>query len=1416
MCQGFVFRFVMADRDENATIERGDVENDSPSDLVTNRAVHAGNGGNSSGIENGPSSCPRIEIKKGIYRKAKRKSDSLESTAKSFTLPAPKGKIPRLNSPQRTRQDVQHNHDPSETCSSSCPALDSVDLHWGQSGSTNLTDLDSDDESHCSGENPSRPRSPTLSATSGAPEEDLGMFDPVRLTQAKEFKLSDRQNRFVALNFSRYIKHDIIVDTVLKQDPVPVHEALVTPQADQSLLEMIGSNVKDVKSMDSSLARIQAKLHGVMGPLGNLWDKLFKVSERNIPSCHIDEVLGLLEKSVLLVGQTNATINYQRRLNVLSKAVGDSRLAQDLLKDNEDKLPLGRDLFGANFFKSLSDKARSRKDSLAIKKELGPVKKPKHKPFRSEAPRQSRQAGREGRSFIWTNSSNRKENYKSGPNKKPWAPKNPGGPKRSVCKSLRCKSETYSQGHRLRERELFCSPFDQPIRAKRRSSSLNCENRRTSEIFHSELGVNNSRPLGVTKRSRSFDRLSGESSSSFPSPMASVLQGGNSAGVPGDFRSSGEGGNSESDGSGQSVSQSYFPPSQERRQNEAHFQSQTLKSLGEVSTFQDGRHECSDIVDSEGRLVVQSRLDRCLHVSPNRPSPQEVSPVPMGRRYFRVRVRPFWAGRGASVVHQDIKASGLPSQTSRDQASDLPGRPPVNEQRQGGFITGRGDNSVPLDEAGFCDQLGQVQFGPISKLGVSRFCARFPMLNCSASSGQAAGDLCSLPGNAGPRESKCKGIGCADRQINGHNPCGVTGTVTLQAPSNAEDQRSSVGEGLRSRCNSELDKQGRAQMVGSPAPSVEWSGHDHSGARPDHCVRCFKKGLGGSLCEPKDSGTLEPPRTTTSYQCVGVESSQFCCSCLCKGTRKCSCSSSGRQYYHGCSHKQNGGNQISDSDRGDTEFVEFLPETRDHPYCKPSGRKSQSGGRPRVQSLPRLEQLEACSRVFPGNKSQVGSSSGRPVCRPTEQPTSKVLQLEGRPIGGGDRCFPAGLDKPLRLCVPSVLHDQSLSVKNSKRENNNGDSHPSLAGSTLVPTPASNVCGLSVVTPLEVRHVEVKSTTKSSAGGEQNVELSGVESFRERSSVGGLSQEAASLVSGAWRSGTQTAYNSAWAKWACWCGERQINPFQASVVDVSNFLTDLHGQGLQYSTINGYRSAISALHPKIGGVPVGQQEIVVKVMKGIFHDRPPLPRYTETWDVKVVLDYLTSLGDNNMLGMKSLTQKLAMLMALTSAARGSELRAINPKLIVKTDNSFVCHIPGLTKGKRQSKPHFKLVFEKFEENLKVDVFSTLEAYLDRTRKLRISNDQENQLFLAVNSPHRPVVTCTVARWLKNIISEAGIDVGLFKAHSTRAAATSKARSEGLAVEQICKMANWSGVSVFEKFYNKNTSNERSFQSVVLS
>ena len=161
-------------------------------------------------------------------------------------------------------------------------------------------------------------------------------------------------------------------------------------------------------------------------------------------------------------------------------------------------------------------------------------------------------------------------------------------------------------------------------------------------------------------------------------------------------------------------------------------------------------------------------------------------------------------------------------------------------------------------------------------------------------------------------------------------------------------------------------------------------------------------------------------------------------------------------------------------------------------------------------------------------------------------------------------------------------------------------------------------------------------------------------------------------------------------------------------------------------------------------------------------------------------------------------------MALANADRCSDLAALDVDYCTFQGNGVRFIIPSLTKT-RKSGPPVKAFYSAFPDNPKICPVQTLICYEKRSLHLRGKRSHEkagNPLFLSVCKPHKPVKPATLGHWLKKVMKSAGVDTDTFTAHSTRGAATSKAKSTGVSVRDILKAANWSTSSTFCRFYHR--------------
>ena len=211
--------------------------------------------------------------------------------------------------------------------------------------------------------------------------------------------------------------------------------------------------------------------------------------------------------------------------------------------------------------------------------------------------------------------------------------------------------------------------------------------------------------------------------------------------------------------------------------------------------------------------------------------------------------------------------------------------------------------------------------------------------------------------------------------------------------------------------------------------------------------------------------------------------------------------------------------------------------------------------------------------------------------------------------------------------------------------------------------------------------------------------------------------------------------------------------------------------------------------------------MVTRLMQGIFNTRPSKPRYNSVWDVEVVLNHIKNMPQCSELRLAELSAKLAMLLALTNADRASDLHLLDLNFKQVLSHGVRFQIAGLSKTRRSGPPR-EVTYIAFKECEVICPVATLEAYERRTADLRRPDQETNPLFIACVKPHKPVTSSTISRWIRNIMKSSGIDVSIFKSHSTRAASTSAAVNIGVSVKDIMKTANWTSESTFKKFYLK--------------
>ncbi|XP_046737105.1 uncharacterized protein LOC124405884 [Diprion similis] len=224
--------------------------------------------------------------------------------------------------------------------------------------------------------------------------------------------------------------------------------------------------------------------------------------------------------------------------------------------------------------------------------------------------------------------------------------------------------------------------------------------------------------------------------------------------------------------------------------------------------------------------------------------------------------------------------------------------------------------------------------------------------------------------------------------------------------------------------------------------------------------------------------------------------------------------------------------------------------------------------------------------------------------------------------------------------------------------------------------------------------------------------------------------------------------------WWKFCQHTQVSVFSPPRRSVLEFLTICATNLGSYSSLNTYRSAISL----ITMTNVGQDQFVKRFMKGFATQKPPRPKYNETWDPSKVLDHISQFYPNSELSFEKLSEKLVVLLALITAQRVQTLS-------LKESRTF---------GLNRNQP--RLIIPAFKEKLQLCPVQTLRDYLDKSKAL--SSPRDPFLIVITKAPYTHASSQTISHWIKKVLNDSGIDRTL-AAHSTRHASTSAAARQAL-------------------------------------
>ena len=345
-------------------------------------------------------------------------------------------------------------------------------------------------------------------------------------------------------------------------------------------------------------------------------------------------------------------------------------------------------------------------------------------------------------------------------------------------------------------------------------------------------------------------------------------------------------------------------------------------------------------------------------------------------------------------------------------------------------------------------------------------------------------------------------------------------------------------------------------------------------------------------------------RTADLFHCSGI---------FCFPSKRHSCSAVSGQYCCCKLSESPGGDKVTSFVRSRNCNLGMVFTEKDLSFSNSHTRHCKQNPRWSVSSEARKHRMDVRFQCFSSDSGCLSAASSGSLCVSPQPSTPELFFLDPGSTGYGNRCFQHSMEIQSVLPVSSFSSHSEMYSENKTGSDRCIAHNASLEISTMVPSFNRNADGpTSTITPscqiTSSSNVPISSSPINRKESQSSRLACVGKSLKER----GISGRVSKILLSSWRSSTEKHYQSAWKSFDSWCFGKSEDPISCPVNIVLEFLTDLFDKGLQYRTINTYRSAISMTHLPLDGSLIGSHPLVSRFMKGVFQSRPPCPRYLAT------------------------------------------------------------------------------------------------------------------------------------------------------------------------------------------------------------
>ena len=251
----------------------------------------------------------------------------------------------------------------------------------------------------------------------------------------------------------------------------------------------------------------------------------------------------------------------------------------------------------------------------------------------------------------------------------------------------------------------------------------------------------------------------------------------------------------------------------------------------------------------------------------------------------------------------------------------------------------------------------------------------------------------------------------------------------------------------------------------------------------------------------------------------------------------------------------------------------------------------------------------------------------------------------------------------------------------------------------------------------------------------------------------------------------------------------------------TEFFTEEHPSFTRLETL---RSCLSILFESRRDNPL-RSPLLRRLFSSFLEKNPPKRRRVEAWDPTPVLAFLSRL-ECEKIDFMTLSMKTAVLVALATGARQSEIHAIHLDYIRKTQSSWICDLQCIPKTFK--KGNLDPALFKMEILINVDdpnlcPVRHLEQYISTTAHLR----NTRYLFISTLAPFDRISSQRLSKWIRMMIARGLNKEDDLMLQSTRSVVSSDLFSKGIPVDQIMAKCHWKHSSSFYQHYHKRNPNQ---------